>query len=204
MDDKWFKAKQKKAGVTAEDIAKKMGRARSNVSHIYSGQQRMSLDWAKAFAEVLDEPLDEILKRAGAINEVEAQTLTIGFAEGDAAPWVHKGPEDRKARSTAETLGGERPGIDVWVAKSDVLLMDGYRSGDFLLVDTHQADRVAPGDAVIAQVYDGPTGTATTILRRFEPPVLVASSPQRKDNKIHVVDGSNVVVRGKVIASWRA
>ena len=57
MDDKWFKRQQKIAGVTAADIADRMGRARSNVSHILNGHQRMSLEWAKAFAEVLNVPL---------------------------------------------------------------------------------------------------------------------------------------------------
>ena len=36
MDDKWFKAQQKRVGVTADQIAAEMGRDRSAVSSIYT------------------------------------------------------------------------------------------------------------------------------------------------------------------------
>jgi hypothetical protein len=61
---------------------------------------------------------------------------------------------------------------------------------------------VRPGDVVIAQVYDR-GGSAKTVLRRFEPPVLVAASMDPEDWRVHVVDGNNVLIRGKVVASWR-
>ena len=57
MDDKWFKRQQKRAGVTAEDIAEELGRDRSVVSRIYVGRQRMTLDQARVFAKVLEIPL---------------------------------------------------------------------------------------------------------------------------------------------------
>ena len=60
MDDKWFKQQQKRVGATAEDIAQKMGRTRANVSNIYTGRQKMSLEWARAFAEVLQVPIDAV------------------------------------------------------------------------------------------------------------------------------------------------
>ncbi len=203
MDDKWFKQQQKRVGVTADDIARKMGRTRANVSHILTGRQRMSLDWAKAFAEVLQVPLSTVLEKAGVTDAPTAQAVTPGFSESDAAPWV-PGPEPAGARevsTVAQSLGGGRPGIDVWRVKGQVMALSGLLSGDFMLVDTHQAERVKPGDLVVAQVYTR-TGTAT-VLRRYEPPVLVAASPDPADGRVHVVDGVNVVIRGKVVASWR-
>lgn len=202
MDDKWFKSQQKKVGVTAEDIAKKMGRARSNVSHILSGHQRMSLEWAKAFSEVLQQPLDVILEKAGVTDGATAQRVVPGFSGGDAAAW-RPGPglaETASIKSVATALG-ERPGVDVWRVQTRAMALAGLLEGDFMLVDTHQAERVKPGDIVIAQVYNR-TG-ATTVLRRYAPPVLVAASADPADAGVHVVDGVNVVVRGKVIASWR-
>lgn len=201
MDDKWFKAQQKRVGVTAEDIARKMGRARSNVSHILNGHQRMSLDWAKAFAEVLQVPLATVLEKAGVADAPTAQAVQPGFAESDAAPWV-PGPgmaEGRDVPTIAQALGGGRPGVDVWRVKSRAMAQHGLLEGDYMLVDTHQAERVRPGDTVIAQVYNR-TG-ATTVLRTFAPPVLFAADPA--DLQVFVVDGVNVVIRGKVIASWR-
>lgn len=202
MDDKWFKQQQKRAGVTADEIAQKMGRTRANVSHILTGRQRMSLDWAKAFAEVLQVPLATVLEKAGVTDAPTAQTITPGFSDSDAAPFVY-GPsltENHQTRSIAQLMG-ERPGVDVWRVKSRAMALAGLIDGDFMLVDTHAAERVRPGDVVIAQIYT--RNGASTVLRRFEPPVLVANSPDPADARIYVVDGQNVVIRGKVVASWR-
>lgn len=202
MDILWFKQQQKKAGVTADEIAQKMGRTRANVSHILTGRQRMSLDWAKAFAEVLQVPLATVLEKAGITDAPTAQAFTPGFADSDAAPFVH-GPgmaEGHQTRSIAQVMG-ERPGVDVWRVKSRAMALAGLLEGDFMLVDTHAAERVRAGDVVVAQVY-GRNG-ANTVLRRFEPPVLVAASADPADARVHVVDGQNVVIRGKVVASWR-
>lgn len=202
MDANWFKKRQKIAGVTAEDIARRMGRARSNVSHILNGHQRMSLDWAKAFAEVLGVPLDEVLSHAGVLEEASAHTLRPGFSDSDAAPFKGREAEDRQAHNRAMAFG-ERPGVDLWQVRSPALAFMGFMPGDMMLVDTHAAERARAGDVVIAQVYDNAKGTAATLLRRYEPPVLVAASPDPDDRRVHVVDGVNVVIRGRVTASWR-
>lgn len=202
MDEKWFKQQQKRAGVTAEDIARLMGRARSNVSHILTGKQRMSLEWARAFAQALQVPLSEVLERAGIAEAPIAQQLAPGFSDSDATAWVAQGAEDRSVPAMAAALG-VRPGVDIWQAKSPSMSLQGILPGDYLLVDTHAAERARAGDVVLAQVYDNSKGAAATVLRRLEPPVLVAASPLPEDRRVHVVDGINVVVRGKIIASWR-
>lgn len=203
MDEKWFKQQQKRAGVTAEDIAARMGRVRSTISHIYSGRQKMSLEWAKVFAEMLGQPLDEVLRRAGVVDEPVAQTLQPGFSDSDAAPFIPKQAEDRQVGELATALGA-RPGVDVWQVKSAALSFMGYMPGDYMLVDTHAAERVRTGDVVVAQIYDNASGSASTALRRYEPPVLVAASPDPADQRVNVVDGVNVVIRGRVVASWRS
>lgn len=202
IDDKWFKAAQKKVGVTSEDIAARAGRTRTSVSNIYTGRQRTSLEWAKIFAEVLQQPLDEVLRRAGMADERTAQALAPGFSESDAAAWV-PGPDDRGRISAIADAFGQRPGVDLWQVRTPSMALQGLLPGDWMLVDTHAAERVQPGDVVVAQVYDNARGKAATILRRFEPPVLVAASTDAEDRRVHVVDGNNVVVRGKVTASWR-
>ncbi|MES2667431.1 MAG: helix-turn-helix domain-containing protein [Pseudomonadota bacterium] len=202
MDDKWFKSQQKRVGITADQIADRLGRDRSVVSKILSGKQRMTLEWGKAFAEALQVPLATVLEKAGAADMNVTQTLTPGFSESDAMPWT-PGPgmaEKAKAQSIAASFGGERPGIDVWQVKKSMIL-GGLLQGDFLLVDTHQAERTRAGDMVVAQIYTR-TG-ATTVVRRHEPPVLISASADPEDQRVHVVDGQNVLIRGKVIASWR-
>ncbi|MCB1349826.1 MAG: helix-turn-helix transcriptional regulator [Maritimibacter sp.] len=204
MDDKWFKAQQKRVGVTADQIAAEMGRDRSAVSSIYTGRRRMSLEWARAFAKVLDVPLEDVLSHAGVLEPEDAQRVRPGFAESDVAPWIGKGSQAEHVKTAAASLGGARPGVDVWTVKSLAMAAGGYLPGDQLLVDTHQSERCKAGDVVIAQRYDGQNGTAETVLRRFEPPVLVAASTDPEEGRVLVVDGHNVVIRGKVVASWRA
>ncbi|SFY18284.1 Peptidase S24-like [Paracoccus pantotrophus] len=203
IDEKWFKAQQRKAGVTAEDIANRMGRSRSAVSHIYMGRQPMSLEWAKVFSEVLKQPLDEVLRRAGVADGPAAQALAPGFSDSDAAAWVPKQGEGREIEAIADAFG-RKAGIDVWQVRTSAMALQGILSGDFILVDTHAAERVKAGDVVVAQIYDNANGKANTVLRRFEPPVLVAASAMPEDRRVWIVDGINVVIRGKVIASWRA
>lgn len=202
MDDKWFKQQQKKAGVTADAIADRLGKDRSLISRIYVGRQKMTFEQAKVFADVLMVPLDEVVKRAGLADAPVARQFVPGFSESDAAAWLPKGADDRQVPEMAAALGA-RPGIDVWQVNTRALALMGYMPGDFMLVDTHRAERANPGDVVVAQVYDNAKGTATTVLRRFEPPVLVAASADPDDWRVHVVDGVNVVMRGKVMASWR-
>lgn len=202
MDDKWFKAQQKKAGITADAIAAVLGRDRSVVSKILSGKQRMTLDWARAFATALDVDVATVLERAGEAEPQVTRQLTPGFSESDAAPWI-PGPglgEGREVTTIAQALGA-RPGVDIWRVKGQAMALAGLLAGDFILVDTHQAERVKAGDVVIAQIYTR-TG-ATTVLRRYEPPVLVAASTDPAEGRVHVVDGVNTVIRGKISASWR-
>lgn len=202
MDDKWFKQQQKRVGVTADQIAARIGRDRSIVSRILNGHQRMSLDWAQAFADVLQVPLATILEKAGVADPASARKIAPGFSESDAAAWIPKGAEDRQVPTMAVALG-QRPGVDIWQVKSGSLSLMGYMPGDYMLIDTHAAERAKVGDVVIAQVYDNAKGTASTILRRFEPPVLVAASMDPDDHRVRVVDGVNVVIRGTIVGSWR-
>lgn len=200
MDEKWFKSQQKRVGVTADEIASEMGRDRSVVSRIYTGRQKMSLEWAQAFATVLQVPLSTVLEKAGVAAPQQAQQLDPGFSESDAAPWRGPTPTERGVTDIATALGA-RPGVDIWRVKGRAMALQGLLPGDYMLIDTHAADRAKAGDAVIAQVYT--RGGAATVLRRLEPPVLVAASPDPDDNRVHVIDGINVVVRGVVISSWR-
>ena len=203
MDDKWFKHQQKIAGVTADEIANEMGRDRSIVSRIYTGRQKMTVEWAKAFAKVLNVPIDEVLKRAGVLDPPEARSIQPGFSDGDATPWVGKGGDAQKIEAIAAAFGGVKPGIDVWQVNSTAMSINGLLVGDFMLIDGHQSETCRAGDIVVAQHYDWQSGGAVSLIRRYEPPVLVAASTSAEDQRVLVVDGNNVAIKGKMIASWR-
>ncbi|MGI3163094.1 helix-turn-helix domain-containing protein [Pseudooceanicola sp. 200-1SW] len=230
MDDKWFKAQQKKVGITAEDIAARLGRDRSAVSKIYTGQRRMTLEWAQAFSEALDVPIDEVLRRAGLIMETSSATpidetpeliatppklggkpflqanharaIRQGMVQGDAAPFSGNLKETETANRVADAFG-RKHGQELWTVTSEAMKLGGYLQGDTLLLDTDQSERCGSGDIVLAQIHDWGEGSPKIALRRFEPPALIADSASETDRRLHLVDGRNVVIRGKVVASWR-
>jgi SOS-response transcriptional repressor LexA len=200
MDATWFKQQQRRLGITSFDLGKAIDRDRSVISKIINGYQKMTLDQARALAQALDVPFHEMVARAGLADPATAQQLAPGFSESDAAPWQGQGAEGDRTRRIAEIYGA-RPGVDVWQVKGRGMAFGGYLPGDFILVDTHAAERARRGDDVIAQVYRG--SGARTVFRRYEPPVLVPLSPDPEDLVVIVVDGDSVVIRGKVVASWR-
>lgn len=189
-------------GKTSQDVAEAIGRDRAVVSRIMNGHQLMTLDQAKVLAAFLDVDISDMLVKAGLTDAPVAQAMRPGFSESDAAAWIPDpdGGDRQQVVSIGDALGA-RPGVDIWRVKSKAMALAGMLAGDFMLVDTHQAERVRAGDVVVAQVYNR-TG-ATTVLRRFEPPVLVAASADPDEGRVHVVDGINVVIRGKIVASWR-
>lgn len=200
MDTLWFKAAQKRAGKTSFDLGAVIGRDRSVISRIVNGSQQPTLDQARALSDALGVPLATFLEKAGMTDAPTAQQLAPGFTEADAAPYLPQPATEQREKTIAAAMGA-RPGVDVWRVKSCAMQMAGLIEGDFILVDTHAAERARPGDLVVAQIYN-PRG-ATTVLRRFQPPVLVAASCNPADGGVHVVDGINVVIMGTVAASWR-
>ncbi len=148
--------------------------------------------------------MDEMLVRTGLAEQGQTGHCNPGFSEGDAAAYLPPPSVKDKVEEQARNFGGGAPGVDVWNVKTDALTLMGFMPGDLILVDSRIADRPKRGDVVVAQVSDWNTGSATTVLRRFEPPVLVAASMNPATYAIHVVDGNNVAIRGIVIASWRA
>ena len=201
----WFKRRQQIANVTSFDLADAIGRNRAVVSRIYHGKQKMTLEQAEAFARVLDVPISEVVLKAGIASKETVQELNPGFSESDVAAWVPK-PEGAKGpdiEAMARALGGGRGGVDIWRVKSKSMALAGYLEGDYMLVDGHQRDTCKAGDVVLAQVYDFNVGAATTILRRYQTPVLVAASADPAEWGVHVVDHNAVVIMGKVVGSWR-
>ncbi|MEM9726076.1 MAG: hypothetical protein AAF909_11500 [Pseudomonadota bacterium] len=166
----------------------------------------MTTEQARAFAEALNEPLDEVLHRAGLLTEEEKPVAQPGFRDAEAAPWVppqqlNREDRDRQLRFAAHL--GMQKGVDVWEVKTNAMALAGYLPGDMMLVDLRAPDRATDGSVVVAQVYDLERGSAKTVLRRFQRPALVAHSAEPDDWKVAVVDDRSASIRGVVIASWR-
>lgn len=205
MDDKWFKLRQKQLGITADQIAARLGRDRSVISKILNGKQRMTLEWAQAFAEALDCPLPTILEKAGVAEPAVVSRIRNERSAGDATRWSFRSSqEELELKEVVAALCRKSEDISIWRVTSRAMVLAGYLSGDWLAVDASMSERVKPGDAVVAEVYDNRAGTSKIVLRRYEPPVLIAATIDPDEDRLHVADGVNVVVKGKIVASWRA
>ena len=202
MDVQWFKKRQRAAGVTADEIGDALGRDRSIVSRIYAERQTMTLQQAQIFASKLNVPIADVLEHAGLADARTAQQVQPAQAGSDATPW-NAATGSVADREMMSFLGGGRPGLDVWRVSNRAMVLDGYIEGDFILVDHNVTTSTAAGRTVIAQVYDWQSGTAATLLRRYDPPVLTSASADPEDRKVHVVDDKNVAIKGVVVASWR-
>lgn len=204
MFREWIKLRLRTLGKNSGDLATAINRDRAVVSRIMNGRQKLTLDQAKQFATVLNCELTEVLEKSGVADRPTAQQLTPGFAESDAVIWSAEGGHKAiELKSVAASFGGARDGVDVWRVKGMALALAGFLPGDWMLVDRMKAERVRAGDVVIAKIYNNSSGAVSAVLRRFEPPVLVAASPDAADQRVFVVDGMNVVIQGKVIAQWR-
>ncbi len=65
MNTAWIKQKLKYMGITQDQLAQAIGRDRAVVSRILQGKQPLRLDWAEAFANVLQVPTEELLHHCG-------------------------------------------------------------------------------------------------------------------------------------------
>lgn len=203
MDAAWFKAQQKRAGVTIVDLGEAIGRDRSIISRFYTGRQTMTLKQAEQIAAALDVPLAEVVTRAGLASASTAQELQPGFNESEAAVWIPRNDATAQTEKAVAAALGLKSGMDVWTVRGRSLALAGYLPGDRVLVDGKLADVAKSGDFVIAQAYDLHSGTATTLLRQYQRPALISHSPDPSDWRVYIVDDDRVTIRGVVTASWR-
>lgn len=201
MDATFFKERQKRLGVTNDDLARAIGRDRAVISNIYSGKRPMKPAEADVFSRLLNVPVEQVLAAAGVFTQAAvAMARPSGMAE-DARPFDWTGAPERDAMAALFNL--DRSGVDVWRVSTDAMTVAGYRQGDAIVVDTRRPDAYRKGDDVIVQVYDLSSGSAVTLLRRVEPPIIFALPSNLAQIQPMVIDNERIVVRGIVVGSWR-
>jgi len=203
MDKQWFKDALRVAQVTTSDLAQRIGRDRAVISRIMNGHQTMTNAQAEIFAEMLNLPLEEVITHAGLFSQAATPKVAQGFSDNDIAPFIPRGGGRSDIETEVAKALGMKDHMGIWQVSSPSLSLMGYLVGDFIIVDDEMSERAGPGDVVLVQVYDWQTGSATTLLRRYEPPVVVAASADPADQRVHVVDRKNVYIAGVVRASWR-
>jgi hypothetical protein len=198
MDISWFKLQQRRAGVTSQDLAVAIGRDRSVISRIYHERQPMSFEQAKVFAATLEVPLHEVLLHAGLAKASEAQTLRRGHSESDVSLYQDdNGEMDKSAASFGidPVTGGA---LEKWLVRRNSMRLAGFLIGDVVFVEIGNQAMCRQGDVVVATSHDMRSGSDMYLLRRFEPPVIVACGFDNEFDRVHVVDFNSVMIYGRV------
>lgn len=183
---RWLRDAIRASGLTATEVARRAGLSSTTLTRpVREGpyNSTISTHTIDKVAEVTSYPPPEGLGRP-------RTRPARGFAEPDAIPY--------RAPEKAELAAG--PGRDWWLVKSRVLDLEGYLSGDRVLVDLRE--RPLPGDIVVAQVI-AERGEPETVFRKFEPPFLLTRSTVPDSGKPILVDYERVSIMGVVVASWR-
>jgi len=108
-----------------------------------------------------------------------------GFAEGDVA--AYEAPQPTLAVKTPLHHGR-------WTATSRVLDLVGVLPGDVLEFELGTPPRA--GDIVVAQVYDSEAAAAKTVIRLYQPPVLIThSTDPNLGNRPLLIDAAEVRVK---------
>lgn len=204
MDVDFFKRRQRQLGITSEDLGRAIGRDRTVISKIYSGNRVLKPEEVPALAAALGLTVEEVIDHAGLGQpEIVRRITQPGLSEGEATPFdwrTHKADE----ATLSAAFGLNRPGIEAWAVKGTSMDLAGYMDGDIMVVDRNRADRARAGDDVLAQIYDLAAGAARTVFRRYDPPFIYAISTRQAELRPQLVDGQRVVIVGVVTFSWRA
>jgi hypothetical protein len=102
------------------------------------------------------------------------------------------------AVSTAiRALIGSHQAADSRTIRTRALECLGYLPGDIVIVDLRR--KPAPGDIVCAQVYELGRSEPETVMRIYEPPVLVGASFDEQLRRPLMIDNARVVIEGVVL-----
>jgi hypothetical protein len=118
-----------------------------------------------------------------------------GLAE-DAVPFDAKSA-DPAVSAAIRALIGSRQAADSCTIRTRALECIGYLPGDIVIVD--HGRQPEPGDVVCAQVYDWGRSEPETVMRIYEPPVLVAASLDEHLRRPLMVDNVRVIIKGVVL-----
>jgi len=152
-------------GLSQEQLALAIGRTKSVISRIESGETRLDLDVAQKIADTLNTTLADVLGIGPGSQGPR------GFSE-DVHPYVAIGPDDHFTR-------GLGPNEYLLTVDTNVCENAGIKRGDVVVVNDSAAAvaGVAPLDVVIVMYHHPETpNTATQLLRQFVPPNLLITN----------------------------
>lgn len=192
MDLSRLKELLEEFGITQTQIAQLLKRDRAVITNLMQGKRNLKADEAVTIANFLKVPVTEILG---------VDKLASGFSEPAMIPFQHApSGEACKSRHVVKKKGKyfleveqvSTPKMFALEVRDDSLNLSGFLPGDIVIADTER--KIAGGDVVIIQHYDDARDTAETILRRYQPPMLLAHSTRaeflplkEKDKSVRVI-----------------
>lgn len=188
-----------RTGWTQSELASRAGLDPSTLSRFLSGSREghaLRLRSVEKIAAISGIAYDS--QGPSAIEPAGAAT-NQGFAESEASP-IQVAAHTPLAQ-IIDVLCRQRINTDPWTLHSRALEGAGYRPGDLLIVALGETP--LSGDVVCAQVYDWTSGKAETVFRIFEPPYLVAASPDPQFLRPLIVDGDKIHIKGVVVQTLR-
>ncbi|MGV8995948.1 MAG: hypothetical protein ACOH12_03265 [Parvibaculaceae bacterium] len=122
-----------------------------------------------------------------------APASTGGFAESELKHWT-PAPSDLNDAATPA-------GVDWWEVRSYLLDLEGLLPGDKIAVDLNR--QAQSGDIVMAQVESQGGRDVETVLRKYEPPMLMCRTTQRDYPAPEFVDGTRIIIMGVAVSLRR-
>jgi transcriptional regulator with XRE-family HTH domain len=192
---------REKAGKSAREVSIAAGLSPGTVQAIESNPNKSPrLENVQSIAEVLGVSLSFLAEGKVSNSRVD------GFNESDAEPFIPRPPAGQRPdlvdphRQLPQILAPSGRQLATFRLRSS---MPGFAlmPGDVLVVDFKTPAKA--GDLVLANVADLALGSASTVLRRFLPPYLVANDAT-SDSVPLVVDNHRTSIVGRVAASFRA
>lgn len=119
-----------------------------------------------------------------------------GFGEPEAVPYDPRQEEKLPdwVMQAIDAHKRQRNGVEAWVMKGWALDLLGVLPGDILMID--QNKRPKAGSIVCAQITDLASGSTETVMRRYDPPFIVAYSAKLGPSRPEQVDEDRVVIMG--------
>ncbi len=193
----WIQAVAQHLNLSLSELAKSSELAPSTVTrYIYDrsgklGISKRTLDAISAFSGV-------------PYPTMPGQRAVGGFGAPDMVPFNSEEQLDYPGWVTdaVKLAIASRNGVEPWLIKSRALDMLGYLPGDVVLID--QNKRPKSSDIVCAQVTDLATGSSQTVIRRYEPPFIVAHSAKMGPQRPEMVDDERVTIIGVESGLFRA
>lgn len=192
----WLQAVLAAKGWQATELARRASLSPSTVTRF--------LNDASHPHALSDRTLDAIEAASGFRRYEMPDPALEGFAEPDATPYdAGAGEAGGPTAAAVQALLAGHSGRVPWRLIGRSLETAGYLAGDIAIVDL--AVRARAGDPVCAQVYDWSRPERTiTVMRIFNPPVLVGATLDATAIQPLMVDDKHVAIKGVIVASLRA